>query len=176
MKLRNRELVKVKMAYLGLVLLVSGLIVLFYWAGIRPQEDGWLVIGIIIAITALYSIPFLFTNFAVRRFDKYYKNLTEAEKERFERELEEGLASQLSGQEFVITSKEIVITNFLALNIIAIEDVVVVRRLYSGNGRLMLSGVKDFLGAINGTSQYPVEKIMQDLWKVNPMIMEESLK
>lgn len=175
MNLRNQVLKKSRILYWLLVIGVIGLTALFYYVS-TDGDNAIRILGIVLMIiTALYAIPLFILNIPTKSFDKYYEMLSEAERERFEAELQRNYCNQM----FTITSKEIVIIDSVLIRVIEIGDILSMKKRsrrfirymsYESCVILYMKGGKTEV--ITEMPDYKLDMIIQDLLERNPNIVQ----
>lgn len=169
MNLRNKVLKQSRIAYLLLVIGVIGLEALFYYVS-TDGDSAIRILGIVfMVITAMYAIPIFFLGIPTRSFDRYYVTLSMAERERFEAELQKNYCNRM----FTITSKEIVIIDFVLIRVIEIGDILSMKKRYMSYKRCVILYMKSGkTEVITEMPDYTLDRIVQDLLERNPNIVQ----
>ena len=173
MKLRKRVVNRTRLL---MVLCVMAQILLWILAFMfMSGEELELIKGMLLifgVLTIILAIPSCFTNLFVKDFDAFYKTLSETEKKLFD----EAIESASSDQKVIMTSKLLVRDNFITINTFRYEDIASVKKMHNTKQGdfLMLYDKTKVIGSLPGTSQCPVEQILQELLRHNDKIIYHS--
>lgn len=176
MKVRSEVLIKFRIAVSILAVIIYGVGIAFAVADISVDKSLQMIYWVMFALTTLYVVVVFWPKPIITRwFDLYYNMLSDAEKARFDAEVEKA-----EKKRYFVTSKELV-QKGIGINAIAdikslqyTESILRTRNMRQRNRVIRLDGDADKkLLPVNVSSREAAEELIQALMERNPNIVRQ---